>query len=152
MINWNGKIAALMMPGNRKKALAATGLFIFAACVAHSPVLQHWLLELGRDWGPGFVLAAGFLYFAHLHAPRAIVAYEKQAVATQRLADAVQEIIHRESNEHRETQVLVKLLRDELRLLRSEQAEMRDRLLGRTGELFDRLARLEKEKPSRGKT
>lgn len=90
-----------------KRAVAGGALAGLLALLANSPEAREWGLRLAYQWGPGLVLGGALLYLAHVHAPRFVAAQTDTALALQNLANAVQQLVERDSTFQREQDVLL---------------------------------------------
>jgi hypothetical protein len=96
----------LSVPAGRR-AVAGGALAGLVALLANSPEARDWSLRLALQWGPGLALGGALLYLVHLHAPRFVAAQSETALALQRLAHAVQQLVERDSAFQREQDVLL---------------------------------------------
>lgn len=90
-----------------KRAMAGGAVAALLALLANSPEVRDWAMRLIFQWGPGLALGGALLYLAHVHAPRFVAAQTETALALQRLAHAVQQLVERDSSFQREQDVLL---------------------------------------------
>ncbi|MFQ5925899.1 MAG: hypothetical protein ACE5MH_00500 [Terriglobia bacterium] len=93
--------------GMSKRAVVGGAVAGLLALVFNSPEVRDWSLRLVFQWGPGLVLGGALLYMVHIHAPRFVSAQTETALALQHLAQAVQQLVERDSAFQREQDVLL---------------------------------------------